>query len=210
MSSTRKIRKRDDAAASAPTDGPQRPAAAAPGPEAGAAPEPTGEEAPPREPTLEERLERAEREAAGQYDKALRTLAEFDNYRRRMQRDLVQAREWGAAEVLGEMLEVVDTFDRALEHAEEGGDVPATFLEGMRLVARGLHEILERRGVTRIVARGEPFDPELHEALTAVPSEEAAPNTVLQEIQTGWRLGDRVLRPAKVVVSRAVEVESDS
>jgi molecular chaperone GrpE len=166
------------------------------------------DEAPSAEPTLEERLERAEREAAEQADRVLRTLAEFDNYRRRVQRDLDGASDRGAAEVLGELLEVVDNFDRALEHA--GDDVPETFVEGMRLVARGLHEILERRGVARIEAVGEPFDPELHEALTAIPSEEAEPNTVLQEVQTGWRLGDRVLRAAKVVVSRAVEVEKDS
>jgi molecular chaperone GrpE len=160
------------------------------------------------EPTLEDQLEAARREATEQAEKALRTLAEFDNYRRRMQRDLTQARELGAADVLGELLDVVDNFDRALEHA--GGEVPEAFLEGMRLVAHGLHEILDRRGLARIEAEGARFDPELHEALSAIPSKDAEPNTVLQEIQTGWRLGDRVLRPAKVVVARAVEVESDS
>ncbi len=159
-------------------------------------------------PTLEERLDAAELEATEQAGKALRTLAEFDNYRRRILRDLSQAEDRGAAEVLGELLGVVDNFDRALEHA--GDDAPDSFLEGMRLVARGLHDLLDRRGVARIEAIGTPFDPEFHEALTSLPSDEAEPNTVLQEVQTGWRFGDRVLRPTKVVVSRAAETGKDS
>ncbi len=173
-----------------------------------AAPETAGEGEDAAPATIEEKLERAEHEAAVQADLALRTLAEFDNYRRRIQRDLTQTRERGAADVLRELLDVADNFDRALEHA--GDDVPETFLEGMRLVARGLHDLLDRRGVTRIDAIGAAFDPELHEALTVLPSEDADPNTVLQEIQPGWRMGDRVLRPSKVVVSRAIEVEKDS
>jgi len=190
-------------------------AAEAPDGEEGAdAPEDGGEHEPADapeetpEPTLEERLDAAEREAAEQAGKALRTLAEFDNYRRRMQRDLAQAGERGAVEVLRELLDVADNFDRALEHA--GDDVPEAFLEGMRLVARGLHDLLDRRGVEKIEAVGTPFDPEFHEALTSLPSDEADPNTVLQEIQPGWRIGERVLRPAKVVVARAAEVEKDS
>ncbi len=174
----------------------------------GAAPETAGEGEDAAPATVEEKLERAEHEAAVQADLALRTLAEFDNYRRRIQRDLTQTRERGAADVLRELLDVADNFDRALEHA--GDDVPETFLEGMRLVARGLHDLLDRRGVTRIDAIGAAFDPELHEALTVLPSEDADPNTVLQEIQPGWRMGDRVLRASKVVVSRAIEVEQDS
>jgi molecular chaperone GrpE len=156
---------------------------------------------------LEERLERAERDAAAAADRALRTLAEFDNYRRRMQRELQSARDRSAAEVLTETLDVVDNFDRALEHAGEG--VPEAFLEGMRLVARGLHDLLERRGVARIETVGTPFDPELHDALTSQPSEDVEPNTILTEIQSGYRMGDRVLRPAKVIVARIVEVEKD-
>lgn len=180
-------------------------------PEAGEAPEETAAaEAPeaagaagrePRITELETELARAREEAASAADRALRTLAEFDNYRKRSERERREATAAGAATVLRELFHLADDFDRALAHAGDG--VPEAFLEGMRLVARRLHEVLDRHGVARIDSLGQPFDPELHEALSTVPHEEAAPNTVLQEIQPGYRMGDRVLRPAQVIVSRA-------
>jgi molecular chaperone GrpE len=150
---------------------------------------------------LERELESARAEAGAATDRALRTLAEFDNYRRRTERDRDESVQRGRAEVLRDLLEVADNFDRALSQGLDG--VPAPFLEGMRLVARGLHDVLDRRGVTRIDAEGQPFDPSLHEALTAVPSPDVAPNTVLNVVQAGYRFEDRVLRPAKVIVSMA-------
>jgi molecular chaperone GrpE len=148
---------------------------------------------------LEDEVARLREEAAASADRALRTLAEFDNYRKRAVREHGSAVGQGKAQVLRELLEVVDNFDRALEHA--GEDVPVSFLEGMELVARGLHDLLDRQGVARIEAVGAVFDPERHEALTMQPSEDAEPNTVLQEVQPGYTLGDRVLRPTKVIVA---------
>lgn len=150
---------------------------------------------------LEEELSRVRDEAQDANDRALRILAEFDTYRRRTAKERADASERGAADVLRELLEVADNFDRALEHI--GDDVPAAFVDGMRLVARSLHEVLDRRGIERIEAVGREFDPELHEALSSLPDGDAEPNTVLSEVQPGYRLGGRVLRPAKVVVSRA-------
>jgi molecular chaperone GrpE len=144
-------------------------------------------------------LEAARADVASASDRALRSLAEFDNYRRRTERERDEASIRGRADVLRELLEVADNFDRALDHANAG--VPPAFLEGMRLVARGLHDLLDRKGVERIDAAGKPFDPELHEALTMMPSGTAEPDTVLQVVQAGYRLGDRVLRPAKVIVA---------
>lgn len=163
-------------------------------------------EASPSVASLEERAREIERdlgearaEAAAAGDRALRTLAEFDNYRRRTAREQEDAKSQGRADVLRELLEVADNFDRALAHATDA--VPVAFLEGMRLVARGLHDLLDRKGVARIDAEGKRFDPELHEALTVLPTSDAEPDTVLQVVQAGYRLGDRVLRPAKVIVA---------
>jgi molecular chaperone GrpE len=150
---------------------------------------------------LEEELSRVHDEARDANDRALRILAEFDTYRRRTQKERADASERGAADVLRELLDVADNFDRALEHI--GDDVPEAFVDGMRLVARSLHEVLDRRGVERIEAVGREFDPEHHEALSSLPDAEAEPNTVLSEVQPGYMLGDKVLRPSKVIVSRA-------
>jgi molecular chaperone GrpE len=150
---------------------------------------------------LQKDLEAARAEAAAASDRALRTLAEFDNYRRRTEREREESVRRGRADVLRELLEVADNFDRALEHAGDG--VPQSFLEGMQLVARGLHDLLDRKGVARIEAEGAPFDPEIHEALGAIPTEGAEPNTVIRVVQAGYRLDDRVLRPSKVLVAAA-------
>jgi len=150
---------------------------------------------------LEAELETVRAEAQDAADRALRTLAEFDNFRRRSERQLGEARTAGAADVLRELLDVADNLDRAIEHA--GEDVPAAFVDGMNLVARGLHDLLDRKGVARMDSEGRPFDPERHEALTVMPTDGVAPNTVVQEVQPGYTLGERVLRPAKVIVSAA-------
>ena len=184
----------------APLDAPKAAAETASAPDAAAAPD-TAATSPLEERVreLERGLQEARGEAQAAADRALRTLAEFDNYRRRTEREREEAIGRGRADVLRELLEVCDNFDRALEHAGEG--VPASFLEGMKLVARGLHDLLDRKGVARIEAEGRPFDPEQHEALTVMPRAGAAPDTVIQVVQAGYRLGDRVLRPAKVIVA---------
>ncbi len=150
---------------------------------------------------LEAELERIRGEADAAADRALRTLAEFDNYRKRSERERREAIDVGAAGVLRELLDVADNFDRALEHA--GDDVPASFLDGMKLIARGLHDLLDRRGVKRIPAVGFPFDPNVHEAIAAEDAPNAEPGAVLREVQPGYMAGTRVLRPAKVVVVRS-------
>lgn len=157
--------------------------------------------------SLERELSEARAEAQAAGDRALRTLAEFDNYRRRTEREREEVISRARADVLRELLEVADNFDRALEHAGDG--VPPAFLEGMKLVARGLHDLLDRKGVARIDALGKPFDPEEHEALTTMAHESAEPDTVIQVVQSGYRLGDRVLRPAKVIVSARPYVRSE-
>ncbi|MGH2571492.1 MAG: nucleotide exchange factor GrpE [bacterium] len=150
---------------------------------------------------LEQELGRVRDDAEDANGRALRILAEFDTYRRRTDKERAAAVDRGAADVLRELLEVADNFDRALAHVRD--DVPEAFVDGIRLVARSLHDVLDRRGVVRIEVVGKPFDPERHEALSSLPDDEAEPNTVLSEVQPGYMLGDRILRPAKVIVARA-------
>jgi molecular chaperone GrpE len=150
---------------------------------------------------LEQELGRVRDEAEDANGRALRILAEFDTYRRRTDKERAAAVDRGAADVLKELLEVADNFDRALVHVRD--DMPQAFVDGIRLVARSLHDLLDRRGVVRIEVVGKPFDPERHEALTSLPHDEAEPNTVLSEVQPGYMLGDKILRPAKVIVARA-------
>jgi molecular chaperone GrpE len=159
------------------------------------------------ESDLERDLTAARAEAQDAADRALRTLAEFDNYRRRTEREREEVVTRVRADLLRELLEVADNFDRALEHAGDG--VPASFLDGMKLVARGLHDLLDRKGVARIDAMGKPFDPEQHEALTTMEKEGALPDTVIQVVQSGYRVGDRVLRPAKVIVASRPRTRPD-
>jgi len=151
---------------------------------------------------LEKELEEVRDEAREAGDRALRTLAEFDNYRRRSRRENEEATGAGAAKVLGEALQLADDLGRALDHA--GDDVPAHFLEGIQLVARGVGDLLDRHGVERVAAVGEVFDPRVHEAISIIPATDGqAPNTAAHEVQPGYVQGERVLRPAKVVVTRA-------
>lgn len=153
---------------------------------------------------LEKELAEARNEGAEAADRALRTLAEFDNFRRRTRKENEEATGTGAARVLGEVLQLADDLQRALDHA--GDDVPADFLQGIQLVARGVGDLLDRHGVERIAAVGAPFDPRVHEAISIIPAADGqAPNTVAHEVQPGYAQGDRVLRPAKVVVTRAEE-----
>lgn len=156
---------------------------------------------------LETELERVRADANEAADRALRTVAEFDNYRRRSEREKRDASETGAASVLRELLDVADNFDRAL--ASAGADVSPAFLEGLTMTARGLHDLLDRRGVKRIETVGVPFDPHVHEAIASEASADVEAGFVLRDVQPGWAIGTRVLRPAKVVVARAMPDEEN-
>ena len=132
------------------------------------------------------------------YDRLLRKQAEFDNYRKRTERERIQLSEAAAVDLLGELLPVLDDLERALEAAAEHEE--AKLEEGVRLVHRSLLGLVERHGLSEIEAEG-AFDPHVHEALLAQPVEGAEPGSVVEVLQKGYRLGDRVLRPARVVIS---------
>jgi len=130
----------------------------------------------------------------------LRLAADFDNYRKRAQRELEQTRRFGIERLLGDLLPVLDAVDRALGYV---GDSREPFAEGVRLIARQAVDVLARHGVKGFASVGQPFDPTLHEAVGVNYTQGAPPGIVLEEHQRGYLLHDRLLRPAKVIVSAA-------
>ena len=149
---------------------------------------------------LRREAEAKAREAAEAHDRYLRTLAEFDNYRKRVLREREEWRRQAQAELLREILPVVDNFHRALA-ADPGGSGDQGFRSGVELIHRDFLKALERIGVRPFSAAGELFDPARHEAVARVERGDVADQTVVEEALRGYLFHDRVLRPAQVVVS---------
>jgi molecular chaperone GrpE len=154
--------------------------------------------APPAGDELAGRLERAEAERDEYLALAQRVQADFDNYRKRVARDQEALVARAHERLVNELLPVLDDLERALEAAEAHDE--AQVIDGVRLVRQALVAALEREGLVEIEADGK-FDPHVHEALLAQPGEGAEQGDVLQVVQRGYRLGDRVLRPARVIVA---------
>jgi len=154
----------------------------------------------------------AQEEAAQFKDKLLRTLADFDNFRKRSRREIEEAQRTGRDRLLKELLPVFDNLERAVEHTLRGaGESDWKGLgEGISLVIRQLKDTLGRLGIERIEALGQAFDPALHEAIQQLETSEHTPGTVTAEVQAGYREGDRLVRPALVVVAKARVAEPDS
>lgn len=144
-------------------------------------------------------VQRLKEELRREHDTLLRTLADFDNYRRRIERDRAGAARSGKRDVILSLLEVLDGFDRALNHID---DAPSSVAQGVQAIHRNLLGVLERHGVTRFDSLGEPFDPRFHDAIGTVDSDEVESGTVADELQRGYRWGDEVLRPARVRVAQ--------
>jgi len=155
------------------------------------------------EPRLEEQQEvveepDAEESAPAPDDSYLRLAADFDNYRKRVAREHAELTSRANERLVNELLPVLDDLERALEAAAEHEE--AKLEEGVQLVHRSLASLLERHGLTEIPTEG-AFDPHVHEALLAQPADGAEEGSVLQVLQKGYRLGDKVLRPARVIVA---------
>jgi molecular chaperone GrpE len=144
-------------------------------------------------------------------DRLLRLQADFENFRRRATKEHTEANQYGHQNLVKDLLSTVDNLDRAIEHARQSGDGDLeSLLQGVELVQREFMAALTRNGVTRIEAEGQPFDPAVHEAMAQTPDDSVAANTVIEEMQTGYKLRDRLLRPARVTVATAVEPESQT
>jgi molecular chaperone GrpE len=148
-------------------------------------------------------LEALREEAAEYRERYLRAAAETENVRKRAERDVENARRYGLERLAQALLPVRDSLEAGLATADKA-DVEA-LLEGKRATLRLLDAALKQVGITEVDPLGEPFDPEKHEAMTLQTSATAEPNTVLTVIQKGYAIHDRLLRPARVIVSRAAE-----
>jgi len=135
------------------------------------------------------------------YDRLVRKTAEFDNYRKRTDRERIQLSEAAAADLLQELLPLVDDMERALK-ADAGSEATEAIRRGVELIHKQLVETLRKRGVTPIDALGADFDPHFHMAVSYEPAEGRRDGEVVEEFRRGYMLGDRLLRPAMVKVAK--------
>ncbi|HZP24723.1 MAG TPA: nucleotide exchange factor GrpE [Terriglobales bacterium] len=148
---------------------------------------------------LESELEKARQQCAAYLDRAARIQAEFDNFRKRNAREQQDYREYALADALKTLLPILDSLDRALK---TGAASLEEYRSGIELIDRQFHDALAKLGVQPVPAEGESFDPNLHQAVQMVDTAESPDNTVIDELQRGYKLKDRLLRPAMVRVAR--------
>ncbi|MCZ6533844.1 MAG: nucleotide exchange factor GrpE [SAR324 cluster bacterium] len=192
----------DVEAAPAPQDAPQSAAEAQ-----------TAQDAPPEEDEqtlLANELDEAKQLAQENYDKYLRFQAEFENYKKRTQKEHAEHSKYAQLPLLRDLIGILDNLERAVEHAkkspEEGVD---GILAGVEMVAKQINETIANHGMKRIEAVGGPFDPTRHEAMNVVETDEAPEGQVLQEFQAGYVLYERVVKPSMVTVSKPVQKSGD-
>jgi molecular chaperone GrpE len=153
------------------------------------------------QPELQSQIDALAQEKAALYDQLLRRQAEFENYRRRVDRERGETHQKARADVLVELLPVLDNFERALASLQTRGADAAGLRHGIELIHRQFKDALTKFGLQPVEALGQTFDPHLHEAVTIEPTDEHKENTVIEEFERGYKLGDRLLRPAKVKVA---------
>jgi molecular chaperone GrpE len=149
---------------------------------------------------LEEKLTEAEQKSHENWDKLMRVTAEMDNLRRRSERDVTKAHRYGLEKFINHLLPVVDSLEQAEQLAEQHGD--AAMHEGLGLTMKLFLDMLEKSHVEQLNPMGEVFNPEMHEAMVMQETTESAPNTVISVFQKGYKLNDRVIRAARVVVAK--------
>ena len=159
----------------------------------------TGRRADETADTVDVEALKAERDTL--QDRLLRTAAEFDNYRKRIDRERRDQSESAAASLLADVLPVVDNLERALQ--APGGPEAAGYRAGVELIHRQLLDLLRKRGVTPIEAQGADFDPRFHQAVSQETSDAHRDGEVMEEMQRGYMLGERLLRPAMVKVAKS-------
>jgi molecular chaperone GrpE len=153
---------------------------------------------------IKARAEAAEQARDEYLSLAQRTKADFENYQKRAARDLAVERRYALTPLALDILPALDNLDRAMDAAKQAGET-GPLVQGVALVQSQFLDILRRHGVTRIDAQGQPFDPNLHQAVMQQPTKDYPPSTVVLVLQHGYLIHDRVLRPASVAVSTAPE-----
>jgi molecular chaperone GrpE len=158
--------------------------------------EPVAAETPDQLASFREKAAKAEQ----QRDDMLRTLADYENSRKRAARDLEVERKFAHAKLSADLLPALDNLERALAAAKKSGENSA-LIQGVQATQQMLLDALKRHGVTVIEAQGQPFDPNLHQAVHMMPSKDQPANSVLQVLQPGYQIHDRILRPASVIIA---------
>jgi molecular chaperone GrpE len=153
----------------------------------------------------EDELAKARREASDNYDRLLRVSAEFENYKKRTSREMSEFRKYANEALIKDLLGVVDNLERAINSAAESEDVSDSLVTGIEMTLKDILKILEKYNVTSIECIGEPFDPEFHQAVMQESVTDQPANIILKELQKGYMIHDRLLRPSMVVVSKVEE-----
>ena len=166
-----------------------------------------GEEDPMK--ALEAKFEAKEKEAEENYDRLLRLSAEFDNYKKRSSREIEEFRKFANQSLIKEMLSVVDNLELAMNSTNGHKAIDKDLLQGLEMTHREILKVFEKFNVKPIDAKGQPFDPTFHEAVMQEETNDYAKNTVINEMQRGYMIHDRLLRPSMVVVAKPRE-EKDS
>lgn len=149
---------------------------------------------------LNDQMTRMQDELNQTKEQLLRTMADFQNFRKRNQEQSAQLRQFATENLVTALLPVLDNFERTVQHLQSGASAEQV-MAGVSAVERQLRSVLEGQNVRRIEAMGKPFDPELHEAIGFERVMDAEPDTVVVEVEPGYKMGDRVIRPARVKVA---------
>ena len=157
---------------------------------------------------MEARLESLEKEAKESYDRFLRVSAEFENYKKRAAREMNDFRKFANESFIKAMLPVVDNLDRAIESSSNDDHAQNSVVEGVNMTLKEILKVFEQFNVKPFESLGKAFDPALHQAVMQEETDDHPENTVLNELQKGYMMHDRLLRPAMVVVSKTKEPEN--
>ncbi|RKZ22683.1 nucleotide exchange factor GrpE [bacterium] len=158
--------------------------------------------------SVRRRLKLLEEEVREWKNKYLHSLAEYDNFRKRIRKESEQAIKFANEQLIFELLAVLDNFERAIDSGKNHSDFDS-FYKGVEMIYRQLLDILKKEGLRPFESRGEPFDPSKHEVFSTVEKDDVPPYTVVEEIQKGYYLKDKLLRPARVVVAKEKKEVSD-
>lgn len=153
---------------------------------------------------LEEQLTLAEQKAHENWEKSMRAMAELDNVRRRAERDVANAHKFGQEKIISSLLPVIDSLEQAVQLADNDKD--SSMAEGLNLTMKLFLDVLQKQNVVQLDPMGAVFDPQEHEAMSIQELPDVAPNTVVAVFQKGYKLNDRVIRPARVIVAKAKSV----
>ena len=148
---------------------------------------------------LETQMENLRKEKDEIYDRLLRKHADFENFRKRIEKDKREFQQYALSDIVGDLIFILDNFERALSHADESSN--PEYRKGVELIYRQLKDLLEKRGLKIIESKGQKFDPNFHEAVAREPRNDVEEGTILEELQRGYFFQNRLLRPAMVKVS---------